>query len=173
MTDATHPASQRRSLSPPAARRNKSAMSARGRESSLDRCESAGARASSPSETAAVAASDENTENTRLPTPRSPAVRDPQIPIVALEKQPQPPRGSSLGGFSAGPSACSTVRKRAGARNPSPEQALTEAWRPGSRAAASFPVEGTTLRRAAPAAWKPKLAYVSWRGRRGEGPLFS
>ena len=80
-----------------------------------------GARASSPSETAAVAASDENTENTRLPTPRSPTVRDPQIPIVALEKQPQPPRGFLLGRLSsAGPSACSTVRKRAGARNPSP-----------------------------------------------------
>ena len=39
MTVATHPASQRRSPPPPAAPRNKSAMSARGRQSSFDRCE--------------------------------------------------------------------------------------------------------------------------------------
>ena len=77
-----------------------------------------GSRASSPSETAAVAASDENTENTRLPTPRSPAVRDPQIPIVALAKRPRPSRGFLLGRLSsAGPSASPTVAK---GRRPKP-----------------------------------------------------
>ena len=106
MTVATHPASQRRSPPPPAARRNKSAMSARASPVFPRPMRTLGSRASSPSETAAVAASDENTEHRRLPTPPSPAVRDPQIPIVALEKRPQPPRGFLLGRLSsAGPGA--------------------------------------------------------------------
>ena len=45
-------------------------------------------RPSSPSKTAAVVPSAENSERRRPPTPRSPAVRVPQIPIGALEKQP-------------------------------------------------------------------------------------
>ncbi len=68
-------------------------------------------RASSPRKTSAVAASAENIERRRLPTPRSPAVRDPQIPIVALAKRPRPPRGFLLGRLSnAGPRSRTTVR---------------------------------------------------------------
>jgi hypothetical protein len=54
-------------------------------------------RASSPSKTAAVAVADENTERHRPSTPRSPAVRDPRIPVVALAKHPYLPAVSSLG----------------------------------------------------------------------------
>jgi len=54
-------------------------------------------RASSPSKTAAGAASAENTERRQLPTPRSPTVRDPQIPIGARQTVPFPPRGFLLG----------------------------------------------------------------------------
>jgi hypothetical protein len=46
-------------------------------------------RTSSPSKTAAVADSGESTQRSRTPPPRSPAVRDPQIPIGALEKSTQ------------------------------------------------------------------------------------
>ena len=51
-------------------------------------------RASSPSKTANAAASDEHTKRRWQPTPRSPAVRDPQIPIGALAKRfpPTSPR---------------------------------------------------------------------------------
>src|SRR5208337_2604825 len=69
-------------------------------------------RPSSPSKTAAVGASAENAERGPLPTPRSPAVRDPQIPIVALAKRPRPSRGFLLGRLSsAGPGARPTVAK--------------------------------------------------------------
>jgi hypothetical protein len=74
-------------------------------------------RASSPSKTAAIAATDKNTERHRPPKPRSPPVRDPQIPIVALAKRPLPPRGFLLGRLScAGPGARPTV-----AKGPAPE----------------------------------------------------
>ena len=94
MTDATHPASQRRSLSPPAARRNKSAMSARGQPVFPRPMRTLRARASSPSETASRRRfRREHREHRWPPTPRSPAVRDPQIPIVALAKRsPTSPR---------------------------------------------------------------------------------
>ena len=52
MTVATHPASHRRSLSPPAARRNTNAMSARCPQSSSDRCEPATTPRISPTENA-------------------------------------------------------------------------------------------------------------------------
>ena len=118
MTVATHPPSQRRSSPSPAARRNKSAISAQGRQSSSRPMPTLGSRASSPSETAAVAASDENTEHSRPPTPRSPAVRDPQIPIARSKNSPQPPRGFLLGRLSsAGPDARPTVAK---GRRPKP-----------------------------------------------------
>src|SRR5208283_5100341 len=114
MTHATHPASHRRSPPPPAARRNTSAMSAGGRQSSFDRCE----RLAPASKTAAVGASAENAERGPLPTPRSPAVRDPQIPIVALAKRPRPSRGFLLGRLSsAGPGRGPTVAK---GRRPKP-----------------------------------------------------
>ena len=74
-------------------------------------------RASSPSKTAAIAATDENTERHRPPKPRSPAVRDPQIPIVALAKRPYLPAVSSLGGCRApAPASRPTV-----AKGPAPE----------------------------------------------------
>src|SRR5208337_877221 len=81
-------------------------------------------RPSSPSKTAAVGASAENAERGPLPTPRSPALRDPQIPIVALAKRlPYLPAVSSLGGFRAPAPAQAPPSQRAGARNPSPTEA--------------------------------------------------
>jgi hypothetical protein len=57
-------------------------------------------RASPQSKTSPATASAENTKSRGLPPPRSPAVRDPQIPIGALAKRsPHLPAVSSLGGF--------------------------------------------------------------------------
>ena len=71
------------------------------------------------SENAQPAASAENNERRRLPTPRSTAVRDPQIPIGALDKQsPNLPAVSSLGGFRAPAPGAVPPSQRAGARNP-------------------------------------------------------
>src|SRR5208337_781816 len=54
-----------------------------------------------------------------LPTPRSSAVRDPQIPIGALAKRsPNLPAVSSLGGFRAPAPSHAPPSQRAGARNP-------------------------------------------------------
>src|SRR5208283_4134220 len=90
-------------------------------------------RPSSPSKTAAVGASAENAERGPLPTPRSPAVRDPQIPIVALAKRlPYLPAVSSLGGFRAPAPGAVPPSQRAGARNPSPIEASTVAISNGS-----------------------------------------
>ena len=123
MTVAPHPAAHRRSPSPPAARRNMSATSVRVRQSSRGRAGASPPRPSSRSKTADPAASPENNERRQPPPPRSPTVRDPQIPIGALAKRsPQPPRGFLLGRLSnAGPRPSTTVR-RAGVRNPSPER---------------------------------------------------
>src|SRR5208337_4550237 len=60
-----------------------------------------------------------------LPTPRSSAVRDPQIPIGALAKRsPNLPAVSSLGGFRAPAPSAVPPSQRAGARNPSPKHAF-------------------------------------------------
>ena len=125
MTVAPHPAAHRRSPSPPAARRNTSATPARGRQSSCDRGQRLAPahrrhRKPQPSplpfKTPSVA---------RLPTPRSPAVRDPQIPIGALAKRsPYLPAVSSLGGFRAPAPGAVPPSQRAGARNPSPSASL-------------------------------------------------
>jgi hypothetical protein len=54
---------------------------------------------------------------------RSPAVRDPQIPIGALaERSPYLPAVSSLGGFRAPAPDQSPPSQRTGTRNPSPER---------------------------------------------------
>src|SRR5208337_2694436 len=99
-------------------------------------------RPSSPSKTAAVGASAENAERGPLPTPRSPAVRDPQIPIVALAKRPRPSRAFLLGRLSsAGPSASPTVAK---GRRPKPFTEADLPDRPGAarlRTGADFPAE--------------------------------
>ena len=71
--------------------------------------------ASSPSQTPAVAASDETTEH--RPPPRSSAVRDPKIPIATLAKRSLPQRGFPLGGFRAPASMHAPPSQRAGARN--------------------------------------------------------
>ena len=56
-----------------------------------------------------------------MPTPRSSAVRDPQIPIGALAKRsPYLPAVSSLRGFRAPAPGAVPTSQRAGARNPSP-----------------------------------------------------
>ena len=103
MTVATHPASHRRSPPPPAARRNTERdVRATSPDPPSTDAPTPRSRASSPSKTPAVAASAENTERRRLPTPRSPAVRDPQIPIGrARQTAPFLPAVSSLGGFRA------------------------------------------------------------------------
>ena len=102
MTVAPHPAAHRRSPPPPAARRNTSATPARGRQSSCDRGQRLAPAHRRHRKPPTIGASAENTERRRLPTPRSPAVRDPQIPIGALAKRsPYLPAVSSLGGFRA------------------------------------------------------------------------
>ena len=130
MTVAPHPASHRRSPSPPAARRNTSATPARGRQSSCDRGQRLAPAHRRHRKRPAVAASDEDTERPRPPTPRSPAVRDPQIPIGALAKRsPYLPAVSSLGGFRAPAPGPVPPSQRAGARNPSPTETSTAANR--------------------------------------------
>lgn len=80
-------------------------------------------RASPPSKTSAATASAENTKSRGLPPPRSPAVRDPQIPIGALAKRSQYlPAVSSLGGFRAPAPGPVPPSQRARTRNPSPER---------------------------------------------------
>ena len=80
-------------------------------------------RASPPSKTSAATASAENTKSRGLPPPRSPAVRDPQIPIGALAKRSQYlPAVSSLGGFRAPAPGPVPPSQTAGTRNPSPKQ---------------------------------------------------
>jgi hypothetical protein len=77
MTVAMRPASRRRSLSPPAPRRNTNAMFARCPQSLPDRCERDTPAQVPPSKTSAVAGSPAKTDRRRLPPRRSPAVRHP------------------------------------------------------------------------------------------------
>jgi hypothetical protein len=82
-------------------------------------------RASSPWKMANPAASVEDNKRRRSPTPRSTAVRDPQIPIGALaERSAYLPAVSSLGGFRAPAPGPAPPSQRAGTRNPSPNRKL-------------------------------------------------
>ena len=119
MTVAMHPPAHRRSPPPPA-RAPEHERDARARSQVLLRPRpTPRSGASSPSKTPTIGASAENSERGSLPTPRSSAVRDPQIPIGAPAKRsPQPPRGFLLGRLSsAGPGRGPTVAK---GRRPKP-----------------------------------------------------
>ena len=115
-----HAAAHCRSPSPPAARRNTSAMPAPVSPVLLRPTRTSRSRASSSSKTAAVAASAENTERRQPPSPRSKAVRNSQIPIGAPDKRsPYLPAVSSLGGFrTPAPRPRTTAPQGAGVRNP-------------------------------------------------------
>ena len=125
MTVAPHPAAHRRSPSPPAARRNTSATPARGRQSSCDRGQRLAPAHRRHRKRPPPPLPPKTPSAARPPTPRSPAVRDPQIPIGALAKRsPYLPAVSSLGGFRAPAPAHAQPSQRAGARNPSPKRAF-------------------------------------------------
>ena len=119
MTVAPHPAAHRRSLSPPAARRNMNATPARGRQSSCDRRPTPRSRASSPSKTANAAASDEDTS--ALPAANASLASRPRSSNPhrrARQTLPLPPRGFLLGRLSsAGPGPSPTLAK---GRRPKP-----------------------------------------------------
>jgi hypothetical protein len=112
MTVAPHAPAHRRSPSPPP-HAPEHERDARARSPVLLRpTRTSRSRASSPSKTAAAAASAETADRRRPPTPRSEAVRDPQIPIGALDKRsPTSPRFPPWEAFGRRPRRTSNRRK--------------------------------------------------------------